>query len=163
MNILDAIDKNIIITDTAPEDAIIDGMRVAALYLENKCIGYSALSKGLDNYYLDQYYLDLKDKVRGEFIITQIQKSKNTKTNLNYKNILTRYWLNHLEEQNTEKVYMMSTDKLVWEIPQIKKQLQAHFLPVPNREVLLQNYDYTAKRNKFKRDEETGLFLKYLK
>lgn len=165
MSVLDLLNEYTIITDEVPEGTIIDGQKIAALYHKTRCIGYSALSIGLDDYYLDQYNQDLKDKVRGEFIITQMQKFKQIKsnTNLNYKNILTRYWLNHLKEQNIEKVYMISADKLVWEIPQIKKQLQEHHLPLPKWNILLQNYDYTAKRNKFKRDEETGLFLKYLK
>lgn len=163
MTILDMIEKNTMITDDMPEHAIIDGNKIAALYHENNCVGYSAITKGLDDYYFDEDYPELRDKVRDEWIITQIQKPRNTTTNMNYKNILTRYWIKEFEKQNIDKIYMMSAEKIVWEIPNIKSQLLEQYFSVPTKEVLLQNYDYTAKRNKFKHDKETGLYLRHLK
>jgi len=150
------------VSPVIPSNVNIDGQLAIAIWYNNGCVGYASVSKGLDEYYGGEFFPDLCDKVRGEWVIVQIQKGNSDLPKGNFRNLLVRFLVERAQAAGISRIYFMSSDRNYWTIPEVQEQMLEQLKPLPNEATIRHNYDWTAKRNKFRYDPKTNLFVKDL-
>jgi len=156
------IDASTRIIPRLPLGGNCDGDYGIGLWHNDDCLGYAGVAKGLDGYYDNEYFSDLCDMLRDEWVIVQIKRGNKDWKNSDFRNILAKFIVGAAQSEGIPRLYFMSADKNYWMIPKVQGDLADLYHPLPVESVMRRNYDMTAKKNKFVFDPKTGIFVREL-
>jgi len=160
----------IVLSTKLPEEIHSDSDIHLSLWQGEACLGVSGLSQDLRSYYggwfegikelKEEPYARAIKNVNG-WTVTQMQATAGTtdyRMSVPFRKILVRSWKEILSRFGETLDFYLPAQLNFWMIPSIQQQLTDQMMPLPSETCLVMNYDFTARKNKFKYNPEIGVF-----
>jgi len=160
----------IVLSTKLPEGINSDSDIHLSLWLGDICLGVSGISQDVRSYYCGWFedIRELKEEPYARAIknakgwtVTHMQATAGTtdyRKTVPFRKILVRSWKEILSRFGENLDYYLPARLNFWMIPSIQEQLLEQIHTLPSETCLAMNYDFTARKNKFKYNPEIGVF-----